>query len=117
MGTRHDQMVDKEIARNTEQYLKDRHEASVKLVKQFNDKFKGSIVYLKLTDEDSENSLHSAFQLHFNLNHDKLVESDIYNRGNAIIYPSEVVYKEIEKLAGKAKVSWNNTATIGWLSY
>ncbi len=95
----------------SEQQLENRIAVTADLVLKFNTKFKDSVVYLKLI----EDSAAGAFQIHFGFK-DPLVQSEIYDRGNAIIYPSDLVYKEIQKLAGKTKVSWNNTGSIGWLS-
>lgn len=81
------------------------------LVLAFNKKHKKSVVYLKLTDNDS-----GSFQLHLRFN-DKFVDSKPYDDGNAYAYFSEAVYEEIQKLAGDKKISWNNTASIGWLPY
>jgi hypothetical protein len=99
-----------EVKFNSEQYLAERNAETAALVNAFNTKFPDSVVYLKLTEGIAE-----SFQIHFRLD-DQFVDSKIYDRGNAIIYPSEAVYREIERLAPR-KVSWNNTASIGWLNY
>ena len=83
------------------------------LVAEFNAKYPTSVVYLKLHDESESRSL-PAFQIHFRFQ-DRFVEHSIYDRGNAIIYPSEALYEEIQKLAGDQKVTWNNTQSIGWI--
>jgi len=55
-----------------------------------------------------------TFELYMKLN-DKFV-SDMYNTGNAFIYPSQACYEYIDLLCKKhdIKLSWNNTRTIAW---
>jgi len=100
-----------EVKFDSAKFLADRQADAAALVLAFNTENKDSVVYLKLTDSDSD-----SFQIHFRLN-DPFVEHEIYDRGNAIIYPSKAVYAEIQRLAGTKRISWNNTASIGWLSY
>jgi hypothetical protein len=89
----------------------DRAAASALIVKEFNELHPMSAVYLKLVDESTS----AAFAVHFRFN-DPWVDSSIYDRGNAIIYPSEAVFEQIQKLAGDIEVNWNNTRSIGWLN-
>jgi len=84
-----------------------------RIIDTFNKENKKSVVVLRLINEDT---LSAAFQIHFRFK-DKFVDTSIYDRGNAVIYPSEEVYKEIKRIAGKQEVNWNNTASIGWLSF
>jgi len=90
---------------------KNRKEATQLLVDTFNKKHEASIVYLRVDNESD----YGTFQIHFKMR-DNFVDGDIYDRGNAIIYTSDALYEEIQKLAGDIKVNWNNTRSIGWLS-
>ncbi len=95
--------------------LNDREFNAALLVGSFNTQYSKSIVYLRLTDSTS-----NSFQIHFRFT-DEFVESSIYDRGNAVIYPSEAVYTAIQELAWTiephSKIIWNNTQTIGWFSH
>jgi hypothetical protein len=90
----------------------DRAAASAFVVKEFNELHPESAVYLKLVDESTS----AAFQVLFRFN-DPWVDSSIYDRGNAVTYPSDAVFEAIKKIAYPVEVKWNNTRSIGWLSF
>jgi len=92
-------------------YLQSRIAEAAELVLTFNTKHKDSLVYLKISDQVS-----GSFGIHFKLN-DKFINPKYYEEGSAVIYPSDAVYEEIQKLAGDREVQWNNTGSTGWLSY
>lgn len=99
----------------TEKFNKKRAERTTKVkevIENFNAYAKelGSIVYLTLEDE-------IYFQIKLRIV-DALVQDEVYKNGYAVIYPSEVVHKAIEKIAKQRniKLGWNNNETIGWAS-
>jgi len=88
---------------------------TAKLVQKFNKEYAHSLVYLHLTDSES-----TSFQIHFRMN-DEFVDSAIYDRGNAVIYPSKAIYQAIQDIAytvvPQSKINWNNTGSIGWFNF
>jgi hypothetical protein len=96
---------------DNEQFLKNRILDGKRLVNAFNRKHKKSVVYLKLTDSDS-----GSFHIHFRFN-DKFIDSRAYDEGTAYTYVTDALYEEIQALAGDKKLSWNNTGSVGWISY
>lgn len=96
---------------NNEIYFRERIAEAAELVLTFNTKNKKSIVYLKLTDSAS-----GSFQAHLRIN-DKFVNPKYYDEGSAFVYLTDSFYEEIQKLAGDREVQWNNTGSIGWLTF
>jgi len=88
---------------------------TAKIAQKFNKEYSHSLVYLQISGEDQ-----TAFQIKFRV-HDEFVDSGIYDRGNAVIYPSKALYEAIQDISytvvPNAKLNWNNTGTIGWLPY
>ncbi len=80
-----------------------------KFFKEFN--AQKSVVKLKRLDNTG-----CHFEVIFNLNKDKYIETEIYEKGRAIIYLNENFYKNIKNLSVKyfnKTINWNNTYTIG----
>lgn len=89
-------------------------EDTLDLVENFNldAKKSRSIVYLESINDGR------SFQFKYNLNGDKFIKTELYEKGNAFIYISDFAYNRIDKIAKRLghNVEWNNTESIGWLS-
>jgi hypothetical protein len=94
----------------------DRQANTAMIVYRFNNLYNHSLVYLHITGEDR-----TAFQVHCRI-HDEFIDSGIYDRGNAVIYPNNALREAIQEIAWSVvpstqKIHWNNTQSVGWLPY
>jgi len=100
-----------------EQRYKERAELTVELARRFNNEAikANSIVRLAVNDRVSGGS----FQLHYDIKDDVFADGELHAEGSAVVYPSDYARERIVSIAKELghEVSWNNTATIGWLSF
>ena len=99
-----------------EQKYADRKEKTIELARRFNNIAikENSIVRLTVDDGATGGSFQIVYQIE-----DRFIETEFYDKGSAIIYPSDAVRNLILELAGELgkEVSWNNTATIGRFNF
>lgn len=97
-----------------EQRYKERERLTQELARRFNNEAikANSIVRLHIHDGISGGS----FQIKYELNNDPFIDVELHEQGSAIVYPSDFARELIIEIADELgqKVSWNNTATIGW---
>jgi hypothetical protein len=100
-----------------EQRYEKRAKLTEELARQFNNEAikAGSIVRLDINERITGGS----FQIKYELNNDPFIDVELHEKGNAIVYPSDYARDRIVAIAKELghEVSWNNTATIGWLSF
>lgn len=102
------------MSKTLDEAMKARAERTSDLVTQFNKRYKGGTVYLKLNNDKQD--FYATFTIKFHFD-DPFVDKYAYRDGGAYIYPSDALYMVLDVLAGNDKIAWNNTHTTGWLSF